>query len=249
MLSAREFASYARAEIEGYRQELPDFDAQVFIRHSITGLLVSHGNLLIGDKVRIPVSRVEALLGHEIGTHLLTYYNGKAQPFKLLYSGLAGYEVLQEGLAVLAEYLVGGLSKPRLRLLAARVIAAQSLIDGASFIDAFRLLKDTYGFKQHLAFNVVMRIFRAGGLTKDAVYLRGLIQLLSYLRKEPFSDLFFIGKIAIDHIPVIQELRRRQVLQAPGLRPYFLNAPQAASRLERLSQGLSVVDLMERREK
>ena len=248
-LNAREFSSYARTEIERYRQEFSDFDAQVHVQDSITGLLVSHGNLLVGDKVRIPESRVEALLGHEIGTHLLTYYNGKAQPFKLLYSGLAGYEVLQEGLAVLAEYLVGGLSKPRLRLLAARVMAAHSLMNGATFIDAFRLLKDTYGFKQHLAFNVVMRVFRAGGLTKDAVYLRGLIQLLRYLHKEPLNDLFFIGKIAIDHIPIIQELRRRRVLQAPRLHPHFLNAPQAAPRLERLSQGLSVVDLIERREK
>ena len=248
-LNARELASYARTEIERYRQQFSNFEAQVFVRHSITGLLVSHGNLLIGDRVRIPESRVEALLGHEIGTHLLTYYNGKAQPFKLLYSGLAGYEELQEGLAVLAEYLVGGLSKPRLRLLAARVIAAQSLIDGATFIDAFRLLKDTYGFKQRQAFNVVMRIFRAGGLTKDAVYLRGLIQLLRYLRKEPLNDLFFIGKFAVNHIPIIQELRRRQVLQAPSLHPHFLNAPQAAPRLERLSQGLSVADLIERREK
>jgi hypothetical protein len=42
-------------------------------------------------------------------------------------------------------------------------------------------------------------------------------------------------------------LRRRRVLQAPSLHPHFLNAPQAASRLERLSQALSVVDLIERR--
>jgi uncharacterized protein (TIGR02421 family) len=211
--------------------------------------VVSHVNLLVGDKVKISESRVEALLGHEVGIHMLTYFNGRAQSFKLLYSGLAGYEELQEGLAVLAEYLVGGLSKPRLRLLAARVIAAHSLIDGATFIDTFRLLKDTYRFKQRTAFNIVMRVYRAGGLTKDAVYLRGLIQLLHYLQKEPLSDLFFIGKIAIDHVPIIQELQRRQVLEGPKLRPHFLDAPQTALRLERVGHGLSVVDLIERQEK
>ena len=36
-------------------------------------------------------------------------------------SGLAGYEGMQEGLAVLAEYLVGGMTAARLRLIAARV--------------------------------------------------------------------------------------------------------------------------------
>jgi uncharacterized protein (TIGR02421 family) len=248
-LNAQEFAKCARAEIEEYRQEFAAFKAEVYVQNSITGLVVSHGNLLVGDKVKISESRVEALLGHEVGIHMLTYFNGRAQSFKLLYSGLAGYEELQEGLAVLAEYLVGGLSKPRLRLLAARVIAAHSLIDGATFIDTFRLLKDTYRFKQRTAFNIVMRVYRAGGLTKDAVYLRGLIQLLHYLQKEPLSDLFFIGKIAIDHVPIIQELQRRQVLEGPKLRPHFLDAPQTALRLERVGHGLSVVDLIERQEK
>jgi uncharacterized protein (TIGR02421 family) len=244
MVSAPEFASLAGAEIARYRQQFPEFGAQVSIQKNITGLMVSHGNLLVGSDVNLSNSRVQALLEHEIGTHIVTYFNGQAQPFKLLSAGLAGYEELQEGLAVLAEYLVGGLSKPRVRLLAARVVAAQSLIDGATFIDTFRLLTDTYHFKQRFAFNLVMRIYRGGGFTKDAVYLRGLIQLLHYLREEPLHELFYIGKIAINHIPIIQELRRRQVLQAPALRPHFLDEPEAKLRLERLSDGASVADLI-----
>lgn len=246
-LNAQEFAQVARTQIEQYRAEFPDFGAQVFVQNSVTGLVVSHGNLLVGDKSIISASRVEALLSHEVGTHIVTYFNGQAQPFKLLFSGLAGYEELQEGLAVLAEYLVGGLSKPRLRLLAARVVAAHSLIDGATFIDTFRLLTNTYRFKQRIAFNIVMRIYRAGGLTKDAVYLRGLVQLLHYLQNKPLGDLFYIGKIAIDHIPIIQELQRRKVLQPPRVLPHFLNAPATQSRLELLSRGVSVIDLIERK--
>ena len=80
--------------------------------------MVSNGNLLIGRKAKIPASRVDALVQHEVGTHLLTYFNGRAQPFQMLYTGLAGYEEMQEGIAVLSEYLVDGLSVPRLRLLA-----------------------------------------------------------------------------------------------------------------------------------
>lgn len=248
-LSAQEFAQLARTQIESYREVAPDFNAEVYVQSNITGLVVSRGNLLVGDKVKISESRVEALLSHEVGIHIVTYFNGQAQPFKLLYSGLAGYEELQEGLAVLAEYLVGGLSKPRLRLLAARVMAAHSLINGATFIDTFRLLKDTYRFKQRTAFNIVMRVYRAGGLTKDAVYLRGLIQLLHYLQAKPLSELFFIGKIAIDHIPIIQELQRRNVLHPLRLPPHFLNIPQTVARLERLGHGLSVIDLLERKDK
>ena len=47
--------------------------------------------------------KAAALLAHEVGTHIVTYVNGKAQPFRQLYAGLAGYEAFQEGIAVLAE--------------------------------------------------------------------------------------------------------------------------------------------------
>ncbi len=143
--------------------------------------MVSRGNLLVSSESRIPASRVEALIQHEVGTHVLTYHNGRAQPLRQLYTGLAGYDALQEGLAVLAEYLVGGLSRPRLRLLAARVVAAAHMIDGATFVETFRELDRTHGFSQRTAFVVTMRTYRGGGLTKDAVYLRGLRQILDYL--------------------------------------------------------------------
>ncbi|MCH5599357.1 flavohemoglobin expression-modulating QEGLA motif protein [Niabella ginsengisoli] len=60
------------------------------------------------------------MLQHEIGTHVVTYYNGKAQPLELFSIGVPGYEELQEGLAVLAEYLNDGLTNSRMRTLAAR---------------------------------------------------------------------------------------------------------------------------------
>ena len=78
---------------------------------------------MIGRETRIAERRAEALLQHEVGTHLVTYFNGSSQPLRLLQVGLSGYDALQEGLAVLSEYLVGGLSEARMRTLAARVIA------------------------------------------------------------------------------------------------------------------------------
>ena len=50
--------------------------------------MVSNGNLLIGKRLQIPESRVEALIQHEVGTHVLTYVNGRNQPFQQLYCGL-----------------------------------------------------------------------------------------------------------------------------------------------------------------
>lgn len=248
-LDAAAIADRAKQEIDHYKMIYPSLSAGVQIRSDIVGVMVSRGNLLINGNVKIPHSRTEALLQHEIGTHILTYYNGLAQPFRQLYCGLAGYEELQEGIGVLAEYLSGGLSHSRLRLLAGRVIAVKCLTDGASFLETFRTLHRNYGFAQQAAFTVAARVYRGGGLTKDAVYLRGLLRLLDYLAQGGEIESLLVGKIATDHVPVIRELQWRKVLHRAPLRPRYLDFPEAASRLKQLRNGCSVINLIERTQK
>jgi uncharacterized protein (TIGR02421 family) len=243
--SAEAFAERAREEIAYLRSQRREVTARVEIRPDVTGLLVSRGNLLVSSYSRIPASRVEALVQHEVGTHVLTYHNGRAQKFRLLSAGLAGYDALQEGLAVLAEYLVGGLSRPRLRLLAGRVVATRCLLDGASFIDTFRELRQTHGFASRTAYTMALRIYRSGGLTKDVVYLRGLRQILDHIANGGNIEHLFVGKIATQHISIINELRWRGVLVPPPLAPRYMNRKDSLIRLERLRRGASVIDLLE----
>src|SRR5690606_7710937 len=134
------FFEVARRELERYREQYPEIRNTIQLRRDITGLMVSEGHLLIGESLALRPDRVMPLIHHEVGTHVLTYVNGSAQPLEQLALGLAGYDEFQEGLAVLSEYLVGGLDRLRMRLLAARVIAAHSVEEGATFIDTFRLL-------------------------------------------------------------------------------------------------------------
>ncbi|HKX13342.1 MAG TPA: flavohemoglobin expression-modulating QEGLA motif protein [bacterium] len=247
-LGAEAFARRAEAEIRYYRALYPAFKAKAEIRGDIaSGLMVSRGNLLISRETRVPVSRVNALLQHEVGTHLVSYYNGRAQPFRQLYSGLAGYEELQEGLAVLSEYLVGGMSRPRLRLLAGRVLATQALLGGAHFVDTYRLLNRQHGFERRTAFTVALRVHRGGGLTKDAVYLRGVSEVIRYLREGGELEQLFIGKIAASHVPVIKELQWRGVLRPPPLLPRYLQYPEARERLKQICQESNVLELMAKR--
>jgi uncharacterized protein (TIGR02421 family) len=202
-LDAAAFADCARAEIEHYRRVLPTMSAGVEIRDDLPGLMVAQGNLLVGQRTKVARSRVEAALQHEVGTHLVTYYNGRAQPLRQLSAGLPGYDELQEGLAVLAEYMVGGLSRSRLRLLAARVVAVDRLVRGASFVDTFRDLWRAHGFGRQTAFGITMRVYRGGGFTKDAVYLRGLQCLLTYLHQGGALEPLYVGKIHFTHVPLI----------------------------------------------
>lgn len=245
-VSGTEFAAAAEIELARYRAVDSSVAPRVELRDDVSSLMVSAGNLLVGPTMSIPADRVEALIQHEVGTHVVTYWNGRAQPFRLLASGLAGHDELQEGLAVFAEYVVGGLTPARLRTLAARVLAARAVADGAVFIDTYRMLVDDVGLASRTAFMIAMRVHRGGGLVKDAVYLRGLQGVVNYLHQGGRLDTLLVGKIAPEHTAVIEELQRREVLHPPLLRPNFLNGPDSHYRIERVREGIDLVDLVEK---
>ncbi len=246
-LNANEFGLRAEKELDRFRIVLPEHTSRVIVREDITGLMVSHGNLLIGAKTKIPAARMEALIAHEVGTHILTYQNGKSQALKQLAIGFPGYDELQEGLAVLSEYLVDGLTATRMRLLAARVVAAHRMIDGGNFVEVFRELNKDFGFERRTAFYICTRTYRGGGLTKDAVYLRGLVKLLDYLKNGGELEPLFIGKISASHVAIIKELQWRKVLHSTPLRPSFFEDPEAIKKMNDLKNGLTLINLIKRR--
>ncbi|MFP4322664.1 MAG: flavohemoglobin expression-modulating QEGLA motif protein [Anaerolineales bacterium] len=243
-LNARAFAQRARAELDHFAAQMPEVLPRVQVRRDVGSLMVSQGQVFINADLRIPADRLEALIQHEVGTHVLTYYNGMAQPFEQMRSGLAGYSALQEGLAVFAEYLVGGLTRERLRLLAGRVLAAQSVETGADFVQTFRLLHEAHGFGKKTAFRTAVRVHRGGGFNKDMIYLRGLRELLGYLANGGDLEALYVGKIATRHIAIIRELWHRKVLKPVQLKPSYIQTPVAQVHLQRAQAGLSVRDLI-----
>jgi uncharacterized protein (TIGR02421 family) len=244
-VTAGAFAEAARAEIDRYRAVYPDFPVHIDVRDDISELMVSFGRLLIPEAATFRADRVEPLLHHEVGTHVVTYHNGARQPLKLLTIGLPGYDETQEGLAVLAEYLAGGLDPRRLRVLAARVVAVDKMLDGAEFMDIFESLRAEHRIPRKTAWIITIRVVVAGGSVKDAIYLRGITRLLEALAEGISLDTLFVGKLALDHVPLIQDLLDREVLQAPWVRPRWLDVPGAQERLDRLRAGASVMDLYE----
>jgi hypothetical protein len=94
-----------------------------------------------------------------------------------------------------------------------------------------------------------MRVYRAGGFTKDAAYFKGLLRLLDYLRQGGDLETLFIGKISANHVPIMKELLWRQVLRTPPLKPRYMQNPQTMEKLARLRKGLSVFDLIEKEPK
>ncbi|MBA3819043.1 MAG: DUF1704 domain-containing protein, partial [Deltaproteobacteria bacterium] len=141
--------------------------------------------------------------------------------------------------------LAGGLDGERLRLVAARVIAVRRLTEGARFPAVVAELAESHGLPARAAFGVALRVFRGGGLTKDAIYLRGLLQLLAYLRQGGAIEPLLVGKLGFEQVALVEELLRREVLQPPALRPRWLATNDAQARLARARTGLRPVDLVE----
>lgn len=238
------FAEQAKKEVAYYKEQNSSFTTEVEERDDMVGIMVSKGRVLVGKDFKTSLRRVNPLIQHEIGTHVLTFFNGEKQPLKLLKTGFAGYDELQEGLAVLSEYLVNGLTANRLRILAARVTAAYDMMEGAEFKDVFNDLVNNHSFSHNAAYELVTRIFQSGGYTKDIIYLRGLVRLMEYLRNGGDMEMLFIGKIADKHVSVIKELMDRQVLKSIPLLPRYMQDEECLKRLQKVRDGLTLAELI-----
>ncbi|AIM37082.1 hypothetical protein KO02_10530 [Sphingobacterium sp. ML3W] len=242
MINATAFAKLAKEELAYLRQQLPTLETGVRIREDITGIMVNRGVLNISKYYEVEESRARALIQHEVGTHIVTYFNGKSQPFKLFSLGVPGYEQLQEGLAVFSEYMVNELSGDRLRIIAARVVAVHHLLAGHNFSDTFFLLVDHYHFTEETAFSICTRVYRGGGLTKDALYLKGLMSIITYIREGRSLSPLLIGKIREDYIPIVEELTQRGLLSNPILKPRYLSEPYLQN-IDKIKAGDNIFNL------
>ncbi|HEX2382095.1 MAG TPA: tyrosine/phenylalanine carboxypeptidase domain-containing protein [Acidimicrobiales bacterium] len=241
-LDAAAVAKAAQAELDRYRAFAPNLESHVEVREGSTGVMVSNGDVLVAPTCRVPVGRLEAVLHHEVGTHVVTHVNGAAQPLHVLASGLAGHDETQEGLAVLAEHLVDGLTARRLRQLAGRVVAVHSMVEQVPFEEVHATLV-ARGIGDHQAFSTTVRVFRSGGLTKDAVYLRGLRELVDHLSRGADLEVLWLGKMPLSAAPLVADLHARGELRDPLLQPRYLEDPGAQDRLAAMHQVASLAQL------
>ncbi|SCY32466.1 conserved hypothetical protein [Nonlabens sp. Hel1_33_55] len=244
MMDAMEFKKMAEDEFDFFRKQDPNFSSHVHIKKDLNIMMVSQGEFYLPEQYRLTHKEAQALLQHEIGTHVLTYYNGSQQPLTQLKAGLADYDTLQEGIAVMAEYLSGSLTPNRLRTLAGRVIAGDALVQGCDFKEMFDLLKNTYGFSKDRAFNIVSRMFQGGGFLKDIIYLKGFVQLRHYLNSGGDLEVLLAGKFALHHVNIIRELIDRDVLVAPKIKPRYLNMDCFEDQMKEINAGTYLAQMI-----
>ncbi|WP_179377151.1 flavohemoglobin expression-modulating QEGLA motif protein [Winogradskyella wichelsiae] len=240
VIDTSEFGDLAKQEFDYFKEQDPHFNSKIHIRDDVNIMMVSKGELYLPSDYTMSKNDAKALIQHEIGTHALTYYNGTQQPLTQMASGLANYDALQEGIAVLSEYLSGGLSGNRLRILAGRVVAGAALINGAEFHEMFFKLYSQYDFTKERAFNITSRMFQGGGFLKDIIYLEGLVRLRNFLKEGGELVPLLSGKFALHHIDLIQDLRDRGLILPPKITPRYLNNEDFNLKIDKLKKGLPI---------
>ena len=162
--------------------------------------------LVINSKHRFSENQMAVLTNHEIGVHMVTTMNGLLHPLKIFSHGFPNNVETQEGLAVFSEYLSGNLTVRRLKELAYRVLAVDSLAKGYSFSKTFRLLHNSYDLNKEKAYYITMRAHRGGGFTKDYLYLTGLKKVYDYYHSGKDLNLLLTGKVSLAYVSQIESL-------------------------------------------
>ena len=215
------------AEEEGYEYSIKLNDSM------IANALVSGTTVKINSSAMVPETEANALMHHELGVHLATTLNGRSQPLRIMSLGSPVNTTTQEGLAILCEYLSGNLTLYRLKVLAMRVLAVQSMIHEKDFKRTFLMLKEQHGASDDQAFTITARVYRGGGFTKDYLYLQGFHQMLNAHRDEADFTNLLVGKASLEHLPLITRLIKKEYLISPGFISPAIREPQELDMVSR----------------
>lgn len=167
---------------------------------------------------------------HEGWVHVGTTLNGAMQPYCFFLSkGSPSCSVIQEGLAVLTEVVTFSSYPGRMRKITNRVIALDKVTRGANFLDVYRYFMDC-GLSEEDSYNNSVRIFRGstptgGPFTKDLSYAKGFVLIYNFIRfaisqhRIDAIPLLFTGKIVLDDLPLLSELKEQGILTPPVYLP------------------------------
>ena len=187
-----------------------DFDFRIKKSTNISAaamVLNNQRTLVLRKNHKYSKNQLKVLANHEIGVHMVTTFNAIEQPLKIFSNGFPNNVETQEGLAVYSEYMSDCLTITRLKELAYRVIAADSLAKGYDFQATFDLLYNQYKLNRDKAFTITLRVHRGGGFTKDFLYLTGLNKVYNYAKEGNDLSVLLTGKVTLEYKEVIEKMQ------------------------------------------
>jgi len=212
---------YNVTEAEAYFDEFSqryDFNYDIKFSTNIAAAAMVVNNtqtLLLRKNHKFSKNQLKVLTNHEVGVHMVTSFNALHQPLKIFSNGIPQNVETQEGLAVYAEYMSGCLTLTRLKELSYRVIATDSLAKGYNFSATFDLLFNQYKLNRDKAYSITQRVHRAGGFTKDHVYLSGLCKIYKYAQNGGELHTLLIGKMTLEYKEVVEKMKSLGLVLPP----------------------------------
>ena len=193
---------------------------------------------------------------HEGWVHVGTTLNGAMQPYcSFLSKGSPSCSVIQEGLAIITEVVSFSSYPGRMRKITNRVIAIDKVMQGADFLDIYRYFIEC-GMKEDDSYNQTVRVFRGstptgGPFTKDLSYAKGFVLIYNFIcfaisqNRVDTIPLLFTGKLALDDLPLLIELKEQGLITAPVYLPPQFRDLAALSAWMSFSLFLNKFDLNE----
>ena len=187
----------------------------------------------IREGARFSRRDVRILEVHEGWAHVATSLNGQRQPVaRWLAKGPPRVAATQEGLAALLELLTLASYPSRARRLNDRVLAVEKVESGANFLELFEWFR-TEGYDEETCFWNTQRVFRGGLIdggapfTKDIVYMKGIVSNFNFLQsaiaigRPELIRWLFVGKVALEDVPVLAERAHEGIVRPPKFVPDF----------------------------
>lgn len=210
----------------------------------------------LSSKVMFSERDLKYLEVHEGWVHLGTTLNGSLQPYCFFLSkGSPSSSIMQEGLAVLTEIITFSSYPGRMKKITNRVIALDKITHGANFLDIYHYFIEC-GMSEESSYNQCVRVFRGstptgGPFTKDLSYAKGFVLIYNFIRfaisqhRIDVVPLLFTGKIILDDVPLITELKKHDIITPPVYLPPQFSDLAALSAWMSFSLYLNKFDLDE----
>ncbi|PIR52546.1 hypothetical protein COU76_05830 [Candidatus Peregrinibacteria bacterium CG10_big_fil_rev_8_21_14_0_10_49_10] len=222
LLSSEEAKVLLTQALERY--SLHDWDVSVRPR-LVADCTVGGNKVYLREGARFEPLHIEALIAHEIETHILTAENGAHQAYMLFRNGCANYLDTQEGMAIYNQNRVYGPFHEK-RYNPPRNLLGLAFGLEHSFAKTREYLEEELGYDPEKALHQALAVKRGlrdttepGGFTKSVVYFRGFRAIEHFVASGGDLTLLYVGRIALEDLKLIGEM---EDLEPPLLLPSFL---------------------------
>ncbi|WP_133127981.1 flavohemoglobin expression-modulating QEGLA motif protein [Legionella nagasakiensis] len=254
--SAEEAQQLLQARLSAFFNQHPDRLTVMVSDDMVADASAGADTIKLNQRVIFSDRDLKYLEVHEGWVHVGTTLNGAFQPYCFFLSkGSPSCSVIQEGLAVLTEVITFSSYPGRMRKITNRVVALDKVTKGADFLDIYRYFLEC-GFSEDDSYKQSVRVFRGstptgGPFTKDLSYAKGFVLIYNYIRfaisqhRIDTIPLLFTGKLVLDDLPLLGELKEHGLLTDPVYLPPQFRDLAALSAWMSFSLYLNKFDLNE----